>query len=266
MMCNAELKVMESYQSLKLPKMCFHKLDSADALIPIDLYNFILNKIGLLIIDVGFDNKNTSILEKIVSTLGRAHTHSSDEDAIWHIKQGGINGNEVLARSHKLDEFVLHTDCSYERHVPNFFALQCIRSDKLGGGKNLFVDASTLIQHLSQSSIKTLQTEAVEIKVPLEFKRDVETINAHIIDANLNVRYRKELIVESSLSENLKIALNEFDQLCKSPFLNRWFELNDNQILILDNRRYLHARTKIIDKDRHLMRIRFFIDRHYSMV
>ena len=205
-------------------------------------------------------------MEKIVAKLGRAHTHSTDEDMVWHIKQGGPTGNDTLARSHKLDEFVLHTDCSYEPETPNFFALQCIHSDKLGGGKNLFVDASTLIQHLSHTSLKTLQSELVEIRVPPEFKRGVGTIYAHVIDANFNVRYRKELIVESSLTENLKIALDEFDLLCHSPLLNRLFELNDNQILILDNRRYLHARTKINDSKRHLIRIRFFMDSHNLML
>ena len=259
-----ELKEKEHYHSLKLPKICFQKLDNKNVDIPVDLYSFILKKVGFLIIDINFDN-NESILENIVAKLGRAHTHSTDEDAIWHIKQGGPTGNDILARSHRLDEFVLHTDCSYEPETPNFFALQCIHSDKLGGGKNLFVDASTLIQHLSHTSLKILQSELVEIRVPPEFKRGVDTIHAYIIDANFNIRYRRELIVEPSLSERLKVALNEFEHLCHSPLLNRWFELNDNQVLILDNRRYLHARTKIHDRKRHLLRIRFFMDNHNPM-
>ncbi|WP_076589124.1 TauD/TfdA family dioxygenase [Vibrio ostreicida] len=265
-MINSDVTINERYHPLKLPNACFHVIEQPNADIDIDLYKFILNKFGVLIIDLKFENRHSTLLETIVSELGKPHTHSTDEDAVWHIKQGGLKGREKLARSHKLEEFVLHTDCSYEQRVPNFFALQCIRSDKLSGGKNLFVDASTLIQHLSDTSLRTLQTEAIQIKVPPEFDRGVEAIKAHVIDENLNVRYRKELIIEASLSPSLKQAIEEFDHLCQSPLLNRWFELKDNQILIMDNRRYLHARTKINDKDRHLLRIRFFIDGEHFTV
>ncbi|RNC77475.1 TauD/TfdA family dioxygenase [Piscirickettsia salmonis] len=252
--------VYEYSQPIRLPQMCFQTLDFPEQAVPSSLYKHVLNKMGILIVSLGYEEDSPKTLEKIVTLLGEAHTHSTGDDAVWHIKQGGSRGNEALARSHKLSEFVLHTDCSYEKQVPDFFALHCIRHDRLGGGKNLLVDCSTLIQHLTPESFEALQNDPVEIIVPPEFKRDIESINARVIDQNFNVRYRKEILKSEVLTPALQSALEEFERLCHSPVLNRKLELKDNQILLLDNKRYLHARTTIKDKDRHLMRIRFFTD------
>ena len=50
----------------------------------------------------------------------------------------------------------------------------------------------------------------------------------------------------------------EFDELCYSPIINRGFELKTRQLILLNNKRFLHARTEIKDKNRHLIRARFF--------
>ena len=122
-------------QPIRLPQMCFQNLDFAEKNVPFDLYKHILSQKGILIISLGYDDETQETLEKIVSGLGTPHTHSAEEGAVWHVKQGGDTGKKALARSHHLSEFVLHTDCSYEKKIPNFFALQCIRHDRLGGVK-----------------------------------------------------------------------------------------------------------------------------------
>lgn len=120
------------------------------------------------------------------------------------------------------------------------------------------IDGATLIQHLSQGSLDTLQNETVEIIIPPEFKKETVFINARIIDRNYNIRYRREILNNDKITPQMESALDEFERLCLSPVLNRKLELKDNQILILDNKRYLHSRTTIKDKDRHLLRLRFF--------
>ena len=54
--------------------------------------------------------------------------------------------------------------------------------------------------------------------------------------------------------------MDEFDELCHSPIINRGFELKTGQLILLNNRRFLHARTTIKDPERHLVRIRFFTE------
>ncbi len=86
----------------------------------------------------------------------------------------------------------------------------------------------------------------------------MEYIYATIIDENFNIRYRRAIIDQSELSKEMKAALDEFDELCHSPIINRGFELKTGQLILLNNKRFLHARTEIKDKNRHLIRARFF--------
>ena len=255
--------VYEYSQPLKIPQFCYQNIITKNnAVVDIQKYIQILNKTGILVISLEFDEVDGSTMESIVGAIGHAHTHNSEGRALWDIRSGGVDGNESLARSHKLHEFILHTDCSYEEQIPDFFGLYVAQHDEFGGGKNLLVDGSTLIQHLSAEALNILQTEKLKIIVPPEFKRNTDYIYAYVIDKNFNIRYRKEIIDLTDASGAVIFALDELERLCDSPVLNRSLELKKNTILLLDNKRYLHARTAIKDKNRHLKRIRFFADFH----
>ena len=196
---------------------------------------------------------------KVVNSIGGIlHNHNDKDVILWDVKPTQNNNGEYLARSHQLNEFVLHTDCSYEEKIPDFIALYVVHHDKSGGGKNLLIDGLTLIQHLSKKSLAILQKEHVKFIIPEEFKKGVEYIHATIIDRNFNIRYRRAIIDQSELSKEMKSALDEFDELCHSPIINRGFELKTGQLILLNNKRFLHARTEIKDKNRHLIRARFF--------
>ena len=254
--------IYNSSPKLKLPGFCYTQIDSIDSMLNPELIKQVLVKMGIMIFSLKYDDSDGLAMEKIVNAIGIPHTHDTNGRVIWDIKQGGSNGSEQLARSHKDSEFVIHTDCSYELNIPDFFGLQIIQHDQMGGGKNLFVDGQTLIQHLSDKSFETLQNEKVKINVPPEFKKDEDHIHATVIDADFNVRFRKEIIDLASISDDMKLALNEFEQLCYSPDLNRSLFVEKNSIMIIDNKRFLHARTQIKDPSRHLKRIRFFGDFH----
>lgn len=251
-------KLYSDSNPIKLPAECYTTIPDLQAAIPYLQYMQILQKHGMMIITLDFDDHSGQILEKIANLLGNPHVHDSQGRAIWDVKVGGQTGTESLAKSHKLSEFIFHTDCSYEEVIPDYFGLYVVQHDTLGGGKNLIIDGYTLLQHLSTESFDALLNVPIKINVPEEFKKDKEFIMAPIIDQSHNIRYRHELIDFASLTDKQTQAIAELEKLIHSPLLNRSLSLKKRQIVLLDNKRYLHARTLIKDKNRHLKRIRFF--------
>lgn len=225
---------------------------------PYAKYADTLHEYGFLVITLEQPDAG-EMLEDIVGHIGEPHVHDDTGIAVWDIKRGGASGSEALARSHGLNEFVLHTDCSYEDVIPDHFGLYVVQADRFGGGKNLLIDGLTLVQHLSDESLKTLQTKPFKIKVPPEFMKDRSHIEACLIDDDLNLRYRREIVELNGTSLAQMKALTEFEELAHSTLVNRSMKLEQGQILLLNNRRFLHARTEIKDSERHLKRIRFFI-------
>lgn len=227
--------------------------------IPYRKYSDILHEYGVLVVTLERPDDGETLV-RIVNHIGRPHQHDDAGRALWDITQGGTNGAEQLARSHGLNEFVLHTDCSYEKAVPSHFGLYVVEPDRMGGGRNLIIDGLTLIQHLSDKSLVTLQTQPLTLKVPPEFLKEQTHVEACILDEDLHIRYRRELIDLSRTSLAQRQALAEFEELIHNTAVNRGLSLGEGQLLLLDNRRFLHARTEIRDPRRHLKRIRFFID------
>jgi len=252
-------KLYPHCKPLKLPKVCYQQLTNSDEPVPSKSYQQILRKYGALIVSLKYQESTQTSLEKIVNSIGRPHNHNKSGNVVWHVKPGGQSNKEELARSHNSGEFVFHTDCSYEQNVPEYIGLHCLTQDKLGGGNNLIVNCNTVIKQLSPESLHTLQNEDVEIVVPPEFRDDINSIKAKIIDKDFNVRFRSEIINEDGTTPQMKKALNEFNSLCFNPLVGKSLVLKEGQMLLLNNKRFLHSRTTIKDKNRHLLRIRFYI-------
>lgn len=244
---------------LQLSNACYESLAAKNThRIPYARYRLKLKKFGVLIISLAYADAGQT-LQRIAENIGIPHQHNERESLVWDIKVAEESpAQDYLARSHQASEFYLHTDCSYEETVPDYFGLYVINPDQFGGGKNLIVDHRDLIRCLSKESLYVLQHCPVTIRVPQEFYKGIAAITAPIIDKHLNLRYRREIIDLEKLTTSQKMALHEFESLAYSVQQARHLSLEKNQILLLHNKRYLHGRTTIKDKRRHLKRIRFF--------
>ncbi|CAF4338373.1 unnamed protein product, partial [Adineta steineri] len=90
------------------------------------------------------DNDFPTNMEKffidIIEKLGgQCLTHNEQNDSfVWHVQPIQTNSNiqkQSLARSQTDDEFLFHTDCSYEVNPPEYMALFVLEQDQFGGGQ-----------------------------------------------------------------------------------------------------------------------------------
>lgn len=252
--------IYKAIRPIVLPKCCYKKINTKQEIIDFRDLKYVLHRFGILIIELLYEDSTGETLAKIVKNIGIPHVHDQNEKIMWDIQTKSLQEGQGIARSHTNSEFLMHTDCSYEENAPDFFGLYAIEHDRMGGGKNLLIDCTTLVQHLSPETLKTLQTEQVKVLVPQEFFKKNKYIYNYIIDWDLNVKYRKEIIDLTQCSEKQLKAINELDEVIYNKLIIRSIFLPKNHILLLDNKKFLHARTKVNDPNRHLKRIRFYLD------
>ena len=227
-------------------------------------YLISLIKYGFALIKLGFKDNQSEFFLSLTRNLGVPSAHSANgDDYVWHIKPGYITNR--MARSLTKDVFQLHTDASFENIPPRYFGLQVIKADKYDGGKSLLLSVDQLISELEPSELDILRNKSFQFKIPSEFLKNnnKDVIEGKILGLdyfkNNICRYRYDIILDRDKINQECKAINKFEQLIdinKSNMI-KYFILEEDSILLVDNCRFLHGRTEIKDMNRHLTRIRF---------
>lgn len=165
-----------------------------------------------------------------------------------------------------MQEFEWHTDCSYEDSPPRYFALQVLQPDRCGGGTLSVLKVDHLLRFLSPFAQEGLSSHNYRITVPPEFVK--EDGQKHIRGNMLAVypgysqlRFRDD--ITDPLTDNAAKALEELKivlsgENAKEQALHLTPQgLPRGSIIIMDNRRWLHARNEVRDLRRHLRRVRW---------
>jgi alpha-ketoglutarate-dependent taurine dioxygenase len=236
---------------------------------------------GILKISLGFPDPNSHYLGQLVLSLHQrcGHqlpiSHSASRGWFWDVRPESVSFQTAnhRARSETMEEFPWHTDCSYEEVPPRFFALQVLQHDRFGGGTLSAMNIQRLNQALSPPSQASLMRPEYRIKIPKEFVKD--PAKQHIVGNLMAVdsesqycmmRFRRDII--TPLTESAAKALGELDAFLqdagaaaesKSPSAVHLTaaEFPMGTIIMMDNRRWLHARDNIKDPERHLRRLRW---------
>lgn len=189
-----------------------------------------------------------------VGRLGRARDHAGPGSAVWHIRSlpGGV------ARSHTGDEFGLHTDCSYDQdRPPTHLAMHVIRADRLGGGVSRLVHLDEVLARLGADHARVLH-QPLPIVVPGEFATGGPAVVWAPVLGPDGVRFRHELLGPEASGAQRR-AVDAFARAAEdSPALVGVLEAGTT--VVVDNRRWLHARSAVADARRHLLRIRFDLE------
>jgi phenylacetate-coenzyme A ligase PaaK-like adenylate-forming protein len=186
------------------------------------------------------------------------HQHSADVGGVWTIKPraGGV------ARSHTADEFLPHTDASYEPDPPRFFSLSMVRADHGSGGLLGVASVADAVAQISEADFDILRNTVVKWNRPQEFQKDMmPTTAAPVLMSRNRARVRGDIIDTSHLCESASdafwAAYHRFfavlDQMCHASARL----LPERAVILVDNQRFVHARSRIKDTNRCLLRIRF---------
>jgi alpha-ketoglutarate-dependent taurine dioxygenase len=185
---------------------------------------------------------------------------------IWPVKVLELDTPESKLQGSQLDrELLFHTDCSFEHNAPHFIALyvvQCDRSED--GGKFQLVHTQEIIDKLSLETKRLLRNEIYQINIPPDFRKgDIDYISGSILlDGDKSIRYRQDIIDRNRLKEESlekQAAIAELNSIILNEDKLNIFrpKLDNNMMVLFNNRSFLHGRTKIQDRERYLLRVRF---------
>ncbi|KAI1313244.1 hypothetical protein F5Y03DRAFT_338504 [Xylaria venustula] len=262
-----------------LPNLHCNAIAEAQSAPHVQKINSLLKERGILKISLQFDDDDCTYLKSLLLNLHRdfGHglpiTHSASRGWFWDIRpQDGAGhaegGSVVTARSETMDNFPWHTDCSYETSPPRYFALQVVRADQCGGGTLSVLDADSLLSVLSPSTVESLCRKEFRITVPPEFIKSEhqKNINGSVLRVDeaggkVQLRFRQDIIHASTA--RAEAALAELQKaLADSRIRGQVLDLAPDvlprgSVVLIDNRRWLHARNHVRDPNRHLRRVRW---------
>ncbi|KAK0612135.1 hypothetical protein B0T14DRAFT_595721 [Immersiella caudata] len=237
----------------------------------------LLEKNGLLKLSLGFPDNKSKYLHGLIVGLNKFHghglplDHSASRGWFWDIRPSAteFQSNDCQARSETMQEFPWHTDCSYEENPPRYFALQVLQPDRRGGGVFSALSVQHIIRHLPPVVRTALCRPEFQITVPPEFVQS--SGRNHIVSSILAtdgdgrpaamMRFREDII--TPLSTVAADAVRVLKQVLMSSEVQRFSlhlnaeSLPQGSVLLMDNRRWLHARNEVRDPERHLRRVRW---------
>lgn len=243
-----------------------------------------LQQSGILKVTLSFPDPNSNYLQQLLVGLHRHQghqlpiTHSASSGWFWDVRPNAINNDAATmdtthkARSETMEDFPWHTDCSYEDPPPRYFALQVLQHDRRGGGTLSVMNVSRLSALLSAATRESLSRPEFEIGVPPEFTKNTSQrsiIGSLLTDgetAGAMMRYRGDILTPltdraSTALEELTGALRRADagtgQSGDTTLHLASGDMPKGTVLLVDNRRWLHARNEVRDPDRHLRRVRW---------
>ncbi|HMT00867.1 MAG TPA: TauD/TfdA family dioxygenase [Candidatus Absconditabacterales bacterium] len=216
------------------------------------------------------DEKNRkNLLLGISNLLGKpTYTDQVQKSVIRDIAPRKNSENKRATISEISGEAEFHTDSQYLPLPEKFFILAC-QTPAVWGGDSLLLDGKKLINDLREDSeqfYEDLQNEQFTFLVPTSFtktgdNRSLELLRAPIVSEEIPIRYREDTIrnaqqlVPTLFTDKHEKILQQLKQkIQESEKLQLRLEKND--ILVVDNHRFLHGRTDFSDAQRLLYRIR----------
>ena len=149
----------------------------------------------------------------------------------------------------------LHTDTADWETPVELISMVCIRADQAGGGRSLVLDVDAVREevktHLGTESLNLLQTEPVPWRLAA-YRGGGVTWRTVLSESGMCWRrYTVNLALACdgvTVTGKMQSLLDAFESVITSSTRTMDFLMREGELLFLDNRRTLHARTPVIGK------------------
>jgi len=203
-------------------------------------------------------------------SIGTLVPHNpGQDDFVWPIRPV-ISRSALKTFSEHNQAAHLHTDSQYRPQPEHFVAMCMVQTAQCGGGVSELLDFRRVIEDLEQTAggqalLQVLRTHKLPIGVPSIFREpgDSGYIEATILGGAVPFRYRYDTMkagldqVDPSQRAELGAALDRLDAVIQASPHRLEFPLENQDVLLVDNHRFLHGRKAFTDRDRLLLRVRF---------
>jgi alpha-ketoglutarate-dependent taurine dioxygenase len=215
----------------------------------------LLDEQGLALVEATPGDSEGRQLRQLVGQLGTAEQHDRLGRIIWHIRYDALAAARGATASLTMEPLPFHTDGAFDDPSPRYLAQYVVQEDRFGGGETLLVAVDQVLRRLSDETLAVLRSTSFRFYAPAEYNKGIPYRDATILFGDGLMRYRREIIDEDVCREAIP-ALDELDKAINAVEPLR-LPLPSGTILLLDNARFLHARTEVRDPERHLLRMRF---------
>jgi len=174
-------------------------------------------------------------------------------------------------------ELFFHTGSYFRSHPHEVLALQCVQPGSAGGGVSKIAVLDTVLDMMRDRG----NAAAIDLllQTPVLFKRPIRKgrgyFEAPIFSRRagqpgcLEVRYERRRVERGASGRGpdgygaeLQAAIDAFEAAAYTPGTSIEYALQADELLIIDNRRVLHARTAVVGgaaSGRHLKRVKAFL-------
>lgn len=203
-------------------------------------------------------------------SIGTLVPHNpGQDDFVWPIRPV-VSRSALKTFSEHNQAAQLHTDSQYRPQPEHFVAMCMVQTAQCGGGASMLLDFRRVIEDLEQTAagqalLQVLRTHKLPIGVPSIFREpgDSGYIEASILGGAVPFRYRYDTMkagldqVDPSQRAELAEALDRLDAVIQASPHRLEFPMENQDVLFVDNHRFLHGRKAFTDLDRLLLRVRF---------
>lgn len=196
--------------------------------------------------------------ERFSAILGpvlKSHERAG-ENGIVHLKYNPRPPGEYQPVGEGCAYLSPHTDSPFRDPSPRVIAMGCL-AQAGSGGETTLVDGSDLLRFLEREHTEGL---AALMRTPVHITRDqsrrtfcVVTPNA---EARLELRYRNDAGVSLEVPDEVRDVVRAIAAYVDDPANQEVVTLAANDLLVLDNTRFLHGRLPFDPASgRHLVRV-----------